>query len=103
MIQMGRDQIEESLRDIEKIKSSFENQCLQRCNTIRMELDKFPKLSSIMIDEKLTQIVRLKIPYVREEQQQMQISNYLGQVIAKPGKIRDRAGKAKNISFKNWR
>ena len=46
-----------------------------------MELDKFPKLSSIMIDEKLTQIVRLKIPYVREEQQQMQISNYLGQVI----------------------
>ena len=34
-----------------------------------------------MIDEKLTQIVRLKIPYVREEQQQMQISNYLGQVI----------------------
>ena len=81
MIQMGRDQIEESLRDIEKIKSSFENQCLQRCNTIRMELDKFPKLSSIMIDEKLTQIVRLKIPYVREEQQQMQISNYLGQVI----------------------
>ena len=64
-----------------RLKVVFENQCLQRCNTIRMELDKFPKLSSIMIDEKLTQIVRLKIPYVREEQQQMQISNYLGQVI----------------------
>ena len=68
-----------------------------------MELDKFPKLSSIMIDEKLTQIVRLKIPYVREEQQQMQISNYLGQVIENLKKLRDRAGKEKNISFKNCR
>ena len=97
MIQMGRDQIEESLRDIEKIKSSFENQCLQRCNTIRMELDKFPKLSSIMIDEKLTQIVRLKIPYVREEQQQMQISNYLGQVIENLGKYETEQEKKKYL------
>ena len=97
MIQMGRDQIEESLRDIEKIKSSFENQCLQRCNTIRMELDKFPKLSSIMIDEKLTQIVRLKIPYVREDQQQMQISNYLAQVIENLGKYETEQEKKKYL------
>lgn len=97
MIQMGRDQIEESLRDIEKIKSSFENQCLQRCNTIRMELDKFPKLSSIMIDEKLTQIVRLKIPYVREDQQQMQIANYLAQVIENLGKYETEQEKKKYL------
>ena len=103
MIQMGRDQIEESLRDIEKIKSSFENQCLQRCNTIRMELDKFPKLSSIMIDEKLTQIVRLKIPYVREEQQQMQISNYLGQVIENLEKYETEQEKKKISHSKNCR
>ena len=67
-----------------------------------MELDKFPKLSSIMIDEKLTQIVRLKIPYVREEQQQMQISNYLGQVIENLKNTRP-SRKRKNISFKNCR
>ena len=97
MIQMGRDQIEESLRDIEKIKSSFENQCLQRCNTIRMELDKFPKLSSIMMDETLTQIVRLKIPYVREDQQQMQISNYLEQVIENLGKYETEQEKKKYL------
>lgn len=97
MIQMGRDQIEESLRDIEKIKSSFENQCLQRCNTIRMELDKFPKLSSIMIDEKLTQIVRLKIPYVREDQQKMQIANYLAQVIENLGKYETEQEKKKYL------
>lgn len=86
MIRMGREQIESGLQDIEKIKSSFENQCLQRCNSIRVELDKFPKLSSIMIDEKLTQIVKLKIPYVKEEQQQMCIETYLSQVIDNLGR-----------------
>ena len=81
MTRLEKERIESGLRDIEKIRESFENQCLQRCNNVKMELDKFPKLSSIIIDGELTQIVKLHVPYVKEEQQGYFISEYLEKVM----------------------
>lgn len=81
LIQIEKANIETGLKDIERIKESFENQCLQRCNTVRRELDKFPKLSSIIIDDELTQIVKLRIPYVKEEAQHYEISRYIDRII----------------------
>ncbi|MDF2820911.1 MAG: hypothetical protein K0R15_1352 [Clostridiales bacterium] len=92
-----RNNIESSIRDIEAIKDSFENQCLQRCNNVKVDLDKFARLSSIILDDEQTQVIKLKVPYIKEEQQKYQISRYIDNLIEKTDEFTTDSDKKKHI------
>lgn len=66
-MRLERDRVEKSLTDMEGLKANFEEQCLQRCLDVRTELDKLPKLSRIIMEDEVIQMVGLQVPYVKDE------------------------------------
>ena len=81
-IGLERDRIEKSLADMETIKNNFEEQCLQRCLDVRTELDKLPKLSRIISDGEVIQVVGLTVPYVKDEFMKQRMSDYIDRLVA---------------------
>lgn len=81
IIKLEKESISQGIRDMELIKDSFESQCLQQCNNIKMELDKLSKLSKITMDDEPIQIISLKIPYVREEYKKQRMSEYIDKIV----------------------
>ena len=65
-----------------RIKQNFEKQCLQRCLSIRAELERFPAFSRIFLDGKTIPMVMLKIPYIREEMYEQRMSEYIDGIVA---------------------
>ena len=66
LIRIEKERVGKNMEDLVSIKDSFESQCLQICQNIRMELDKLPKMSAIVMDNEQIQMVGLTIPYVKE-------------------------------------
>lgn len=81
-IRLERQRIEQGLEDMERIKQSFENQCLQRCDNVKAALERLPKLSKIMLDNEQIQMIGLSIPYVNEELQSQRMSDYIDTIVA---------------------
>lgn len=81
-IRLERTRIEQGLEDMERIKQSFENQCLQRCDNVKAALERLPKLSKIMLDNEQIQMIGLSIPYVNEELQGQRMSDYIDTIVA---------------------
>lgn len=81
-IRLERQRIEQGLEDMERIKQSFENQCLQRCNNVKAALERLPKLSKIILDNEQIQMIGLSIPYVNEELQGQRMSDYIDTIVA---------------------
>ena len=81
-IRLERARIEQGLEDMERIKQSFENQCLQRCDNVKAALERLPKLSKIMLDNEQIQMIGLSIPYVNEELQGQRMSDYIDSIVA---------------------
>ena len=48
LIRIEKERVGKNMEDLVSIKDSFESQCLQICQNIRMELDKLPKMSVIV-------------------------------------------------------
>ena len=69
------------MEDLVSIKDSFESQCLQICQNIRMELDKLPKMSAIVMDNEQIQMVGLTIPYVKENFYKEKMSAYIDDIV----------------------
>lgn len=44
LIRIEKERVGKNMEDLVSIKDSFESQCLQICQNIRMELDKLPKI-----------------------------------------------------------
>lgn len=65
-----------------QIKENFEKQCLQRCVSIKAELERFPAYSRIVLDGKPIPMVMLKIPYVKEEMYAQRMSEYIDDIVA---------------------
>lgn len=73
-----------------QIKANFEKQCLQRCVSIRAELERFPAYSRIALDGRQIPMVMLKIPYVKEEMYEQRMSEYIDAIVAKTDSRRRR-------------
>ncbi len=81
-IVLERDRIEKSISDMEKIKDSFENRCIQICSNIKTELERLPKMSRITLDDEVISIITLSIPYIKEEMYKDRMSVYINETVA---------------------
>ena len=80
-IRIEKDRIEKSIEDIERIKDSFENRCIQSCINIKTELERFPKLSKINMDGERISIIGLSVPYIPENMYKKQMSEYIDNIV----------------------
>lgn len=81
-IALERDSIEQGIRDMQKIKDSFEERCIQICSNIRTELERLPKLSRITLDDEVISMITLAIPYVKEEMYKDRMSSYINETVS---------------------
>lgn len=82
VIVLERERIEQGIEDMQFIKSNFEKQCIQRCQDVKNELEKLPRLSRILLDGESIQMVGLNIPYVKEEFISQRMSDYIDDVVS---------------------
>ncbi len=81
-IALERDRIGKTLSDMERIKDSFENRCVQICSNIKTELDRLPKLSKITLDDQVIPIITLSIPYIKENMYKDRMSVYINETVS---------------------
>lgn len=80
-LSLEKSRIERGIEDMQQMKESFENQCLQRCLHIRTELERLPKLSKIMLEGEQINMIQLSIPYVKEEFIKEKMSGYIDEIV----------------------
>lgn len=80
-ILLEKERIQKGIEDMEFMKQNFESQCLQRCQDVKMELDRLSKLSRIQLDGQLVQMIQLNIPYVKEELCSKRMALYIDEII----------------------
>lgn len=81
VIALEKERIEQGIEDMQFIKVNFEKQCIQRCQDVKNELEKLPKLSRILLDEEPIQMVGLAVPYVKEEFIPQRMSDYIDDIV----------------------
>ena len=90
-ILLEKDRIQKGILDMEFMKQNFESQCLQRCQDVKMELDRLSKLSRIQLDGQLVQMIQLNVPYVKEELCAQRMSLYIDEIITQADKKNSQA------------
>ena len=80
-IELEQERVEQGMKDMELIKSSFENQCIRRCQDVRTELERLPKLSGITLDGENIQMISLSVPYVPDEQVPAKMAEYIDNIV----------------------
>lgn len=81
-ILLERDNIEQGISDMQRIKESFEERCIQICSNIKTELERLPKLSRITLDDEVISMITLSIPYVKEELYRDRMSVYINETVS---------------------
>ncbi len=81
-IVLEKERISKGIDDMERIKESFENRCIQTCANIKAELDRLPKLSKITLDNEVISMIGLSIPYVKEEFYKERMAAYINDTVA---------------------
>ena len=81
LIGIEKERVSKNMEDLVSIKESFESQCLQICQNIRMELDKLPKMSTIVMEGEQIQMVGLMIPYIKESFYKEKMSAYIDDIV----------------------
>lgn len=81
LIQLEKDRVGKSLSSMEELKESFVSQCVERCLDVRTELGKLPRLSEITVDGKKIPMVKLTIPYVKDNFLKPRMEEYIDKVI----------------------
>lgn len=79
---LEKERVGKGIDDMERIKDSFENRCIQTCTNIRAELDRLPKLSRITLDREVISMIGLSIPYVKEEFYKERMSAYINDTVS---------------------
>ena len=97
VIRLEKERIGKSLQDMELLHDSFVDQCLDRCLDVRTELELLPGLSGIMMDGEKTDMIRLSIPYVKDEYMRERMAAYIDRVVDDADKISDDEGRLKYI------
>lgn len=94
---LEKQRIYQGIKDMQNIKDSFENQCLQRCIYIKTELERLPKLSRITLEGELIPMISLHIPYVKEEFLKEKMSSYIDEVVKSADTMKDMSERFKFI------
>lgn len=81
-IVLEKERVGKGIDDMERIKDSFENRCIQICCNIKSELDRLPKLSKITLDNEVISMIGLNIPYVKEEFYKERMSAYINDTVS---------------------
>ncbi len=81
-IVLEKERVGKGIDDMERIKDSFENRCIQTCANIKAELDRLPKLSKITLDNEVISMIGLSIPYVKEEFYKERMAAYINDTVA---------------------
>ena len=81
-IVLEKERVGKGIDDMERIKDSFENRCIQTCCNIKAELDRLPKLSKITLDNEVINMIGLSIPYVKEEFYKERMAAYINDTVA---------------------
>ena len=82
LIRLERSRVEQGLSDMEQLKENFVEQCLERCLDVRTELEKLPHLSVIRMQDEQIQMIRLSVPYVKDEFLRQRMSDYIDRIVA---------------------
>lgn len=96
-IHLEKERIEKNIIHMEKIRESFENQCIQSCINIKTELEKLTRLSRIYLDDESISIIGLTVPYVKEEFYKGRMSEYIKDIVETADNIKDVQDKMKHI------
>lgn len=96
-LQLEKTRIERGIEDMQLMKDSFENQCLQRCIHIKTELERLSKLSKIMLDGEQINMLHLSIPYVKDEFVKEKMSGYIDEIVRGADGCEDAAERIKYI------
>ncbi len=96
-LELEKDRVGKSIDDMERIKDNFENQCIQTCVNIRNELDRLPKQSKICMDDETISIISLAIPYVKEEQYKLRMSQYIDETTRTADEMKSETERIKYI------
>ncbi|MCR5542733.1 MAG: hypothetical protein K6F55_01165 [Eubacterium sp.] len=81
IIVLEKERIEKSLEGMQQLKDSFVEQCVERCLDVRTELDKLTKLSEISVGDTRVQMIKLSIPYVKDEFIKDRMSEYIDKIV----------------------
>jgi len=82
LILMERARVEQGISDMERLKENFVEQCLERCLDVRTELEKLPRLSQIRMGDEMIQMVKLSIPYVKDEFLRQRMAEHIDRIVA---------------------
>ena len=96
-LELEKERVGKSIDDMERIKDNFENQCIQTCVNIRNELDRLPKQSKINMDGEIISIISLTIPYVKEEQYKLRMSQYIDETTRTADEMKSETERIKYI------
>lgn len=103
-LELEKERVGKSIDDMEKIKDNFENQCVQTCVNIKNELDRLPKQSKITMDDETISIINLSIPYIKEEQYKLKMSQYIDETTHTADEMKTEAERVKYIRSRlSWK
>ena len=100
VIELEKERIAKSIEDMQFIKDSFEKQCVERCQDVKNELEKLPKLSKIILAGEPIQMVGLTIPYVKDEFVEQRMSDYIDEVVSGADRYENQAERIRYIRGK---
>lgn len=96
-LNLEKERIQKSVEDIARLKKNFESQCIQTCMNVRTELEKLPKLSGIVLDGEKVSMLSLMIPYVREEDLELRMSEYIDDTMEQADALKTEAERVRFI------
>ena len=80
-IALEKERVGKSIKDMEIIRESFVNQCLQTCENIKIELERLSRLSTIQMDGETISVISLQVPYIKEEFKKPQMERYINELV----------------------
>ena len=81
IITLEQGRIEKSLTNMQQLRDNFIDECIERCLDVKSELDKLTRLSEINLDNEKIQMIRLTIPYVKDELIKSRMSDYIDKLV----------------------
>lgn len=100
IIMLEKERVLRGIENMEQMKENFVRQCVQRCTDVKMELERLPGMSKITLDNEKIQMLKLKIPYVREELYHQKMAEYIDYAAMMADSYKDSGERLKFIRSK---
>ncbi len=98
IVSLEKERVEKSLVGMEQLKDSFIEECIERCLDVRSELDKLSRLSEITMDGQKLQMIKLTIPYVKDEFIKDRMSEFIDSIVEEMDKKETDSDKQKFLN-----